>query len=177
MKRTNNKVLAGFLITTQGMISKLTGLVSIAWGWCLMTLGTILNFFIPVREMFHVLFLLLIFDAIFGLMASKKNKQAFTSDRMRSSFYKLLVYLVVLCLVFIVEKVLAFDLTIRILFGVAYAIELVSISANLLILRPNMPFLKLVSGALVGEIASKMSMSKDEVEDKLGLKKEDKKND
>lgn len=159
------------------MISKIISLVSVAWGWALMGMATVLNFFMPAKEMFHVLFLLLIIDTIVGLMASRKNKQAFTSDKMRSSFYKLLVYLIVLCLVFIVETVLVFDLTVKLLFGVAYAIELVSIAANLLILRPNMPFLRLISGALIGEIASKMNMGKDEVEDILDNKKKNRRNE
>lgn len=172
-----NKVLAGLALTTKGMISKIISLVSVAWGWALMGMATVLNFFMPAKEMFHVLFLLLIIDTIVGLMASRKNKQAFTSDKMRSSFYKLLVYLIVLCLVFIVETVLVFDLTVKLLFGVAYAIELVSIAANLLILRPNMPFLRLISGALIGEIASKMNMGKDEVEDILDNKKKNRRNE
>lgn len=165
-----NKVCAGMIVTVDGIIAKLTALISVAWGWLLMGAASLLNFFIPAREMFHVLFLLLITDAVVGLMASKKNKQPFTSDKMRSSFYKLLVYLVVLCLVFVVERVLEFDLTLKILFGIAYAIELVSVAANLLILRPNMPFLRLISGALIGEIASKTNLDKQEVEDILDSK-------
>lgn len=162
-----NKVCAGLVLTIQGIASKLTSLISFVWGWALMGAGTILNFFLPAREMFHVLFLFLMVDMTTGLLASRKNKQAFTSDKMRSSFYKLLVYLVVLCLVFIAEKVIDFSITLKVLFGIAYAIELVSVVANMLILRPNMPILRLLSGALIGEIASKTNMDKDDVEEIL----------
>lgn len=165
-----NKVCTGLMLTIEGIASKLLALVSFAWGWFILGAGTVLNFFLPVRDMFHVLFLVLIIDMVVGLMASKKNKQAFTSDKMRSSFYKLLVYLIVLCLVFVVEKVIDFSLTLKLLFGIAYAIELVSIAANLLILRPSMPFLRLLSGALIGEIASKTNIDKEEVEDILNSK-------
>lgn len=137
-----------------------------------MILGLIFNFFLPVREMFHVLFLLLLVDIITGILASRKNKQAFTSDKARSSFYKLLVYLIVLCLMFIVEKAIGLNITLKVLFSVSYAIEFVSISANLLILRPNMPILRLISGALIGEISNKMNMDKDKVEEILENKNE-----
>ena len=171
-----NKVFAGIILTTKGMTSKIVSLISVAWGWVIVVVATVFNLFLPIRDMFYVLFLLLAVDTIVGLLASKKNKKAFTSDKARGCFYKLFVYLVVLCLVFIAETVLVFDLTVKLLFGVGYAIELVSIAANLLILHPNMPFLRLISGALIGEIASKMNMGKDEVEDILNKKdeKEDK---
>lgn len=163
----HNKVSAGLMMTIEGIATKLISLVSFVWGWVLVGTGTILNFFLPIKDMFHVLFLVLIVDMVAGLLASKKNNQAFTSDKMRSSFYKLLVYLVVLCLVYIVETRFNFDITLKILFGIAYAIEIISVVANLLILKPDMPFLRLLSGALIGEIANKTNMDKKEVEDIL----------
>ena len=63
-----NKVLAGLLLTTKGMLLKLTSLVSASWGWILMIFTSALNFFIPAKEMFHVLFLLLAVDTVTGLM-------------------------------------------------------------------------------------------------------------
>lgn len=162
-----NKVCAGLMLTAEGMVSKLISLISFVWGWLIMGAGTILNFFLPAKDMFHVLFLVLITDMVVGLLASRKSKQAFTSDKMRSSFYKLLVYLVVLCLVYTVETTYDFNLTLKVLFGIAYAIEIVSVVANLLILKPDMPFLRLLSGALIGEIASKTNMDKKVVEEIL----------
>ena len=58
-------------------------------------------------------------------------------------------------------------ITPKIIFAVIGGVELWSISANALILQPQLPFLRLFKKYLVNEIGKKLDMSPDEVSDLL----------
>jgi hypothetical protein len=73
----------------------------------------------------------------------------------------------VLCLTFAVSKEIGIEIAYKVMFALASLVELYSIISNMLIVKPDMPFLKIFKGIVSGEIASKLNISKEEVDNTL----------
>ena len=63
-------------------------------------------FFAPIATLGHVLVLVIIFDFITGILASKKRKEPILSRKMSRSIYKLLLYSLFLLVLYSLEVVL-----------------------------------------------------------------------
>ena len=63
-------------------------------------------FFAPIATLGHVLVLVIIFDFIKGILASKKRKEPILSRKMSRSIYKLLLYSLFLLVLYSLEVVL-----------------------------------------------------------------------
>ena len=155
------------LFTAIGIKTKLGLLFSSFYNWTLSVLGLLFAFLLPLKWMFILLFIILGFDFIFGLMAAKKRNENITSGKARQTIFKVLIYLIVLSIAFGIESLFGVTFVIKILFALASLIELYSIISNILIIKPNMPFFRLFTGIVSGEIAKKTGISKEKIDDLL----------
>ena len=112
------------------------------------------------------------FDALFGIWVARRQGRFILSELLRTTFFKLMVYLnLVVVFVFIDKFAGAGGLETRITtMIVASAIclaEAWSSCGNALIINPNFPLLRLLRRALTGEIARKLEIDPDQVENYL----------
>ena len=159
-----------FIAALSGIWSKIILVFSSIWGWIVIALTAILNHYLPIKFQFILLMVVIFVDMISGILASIKSNKSITSDRLRGTLLKVLIYMVLLMLTFSAEQQFDFNFTTLILFAIAYIVELYSVAANLLIIKPDMPFLRLITGTLIGEISQKMGLEKDEVKEILNEK-------
>lgn len=150
-----------------GITSKIAAILSTTWGWVVLTVGTILTFFIPLKVLFIVLGAIIIGDLVFGIWAAIKKGEHITSSKLRSTLIKSLVYLTVIPAAYAVEAIIGWAIAYKVLFAIAAGTEIYSMIANLLIIKPDMPFLRLFKGLVSGEIAKKVGLTQDKVEDLL----------
>ena len=105
-----------------------------------------------------------IMDAVWGIAVSIKRGKFALSELARLTVAKLAVYGCAMLTFIGVDKLIDADITTA---AVATAITLVefwSSCGSMLILYPNLPALRLLKKALIGEIASKLHIPEDEVE-------------
>jgi len=158
------------IITLAGIWAKITAVWSNIWGAALNVIGFILAYMLPVKELFVVLAIIIAFDFVLGILAAVKTKAIISSSKMRGTLVKVALYGIVLGLAYTIEKQFSWDVATKVLFALAGAVELLSIIANSLILKPDMPFLKLFLILVEGEIAKKLNIDKDKVKEILGKK-------
>lgn len=110
-----------------------------------------------------------VMDAFWGILSSLKQKRFTRSELARDSFSKLAVYGSVILIFIFIDKLIGVSngLTTSVICICIILVELFSTAASMLICFPNMPFLKLLKKALVGEIASKMNIKTEDVEKAL----------
>ena len=164
MKKEVSGVELSLILTVGGIWSKLITVFSTFWGWVVTLFTFILTFLLPVKDMFVLLFIIIAFDMLFGIWASILKKKSITSSKLRGTIIKTMIYLVVLSLAFAIENQLGWSLICKVLFSIASSIELYSVIANLLIIKPDMVFLKLFSKLVKGEIANKAKVKEEEVD-------------
>jgi len=98
-----------------------------------------------------------------GVFASIKLKKFVLSEGFRETFNKITMYASMLLMVHAIVKSIHEEwfLATRLSCALAAACELWSISANMLIVKPDMVFLKLFRLQLKGEIEKKIGMNTD----------------
>lgn len=129
----------------------------------------IANYFAGYKFTCIVVAVVVILDAFWGIAAAIKQKRFACSELMRSTFVKFSAYATAVILAIFMEDVTSMDTTIcsAIVSAGICATELWSIAGNILIIEPNIPFFKLLRPALRGEIARKLGVSEDEVDNVL----------
>lgn len=144
-------------------------------GWVVLT---ILSFITGYEMMLCLLLLVTIMDAIWGVAVSVKQGQFVLSDLLRRTIVKLLSYLSIFLVLMCVEKILSINgiATAVVVSGIALT-ELWSTCGNILIIYPNLAFLRLMRPVLKGEIARKLNISEEQVEKALNVKPKRKKHD
>ena len=122
------------------------------------------------KLMIYLVVIATFIDLVCGIAVAVKRKNFARSELMRQTVEKLVVYgtamLVFLCIdkAIEAETTLEIDLTSGIVGVVIAMTETWSFLASLLILFPANPLLRLMSKALVGEIARKLGCDESEVE-------------
>lgn len=156
------------LATLTSMGSKIVAIFSSIWGWIATIILSFLTYLTPLKYLFLILSFLIILDFIFGISASIKLKKQITSDKMRSTILKIMVYIITIPLIFAMEKQLVgWEILSDIVFAIAFGVEGYSLISNMLIVNPNNPFLKFLKILLSGEIAKKLGIEKDKVVEEL----------
>lgn len=162
-------MVSGLLYVHTSLFSKIAQCYSSTEG-VLGFLGCLaFNYFIGYEGMILFVILCVIIDGIFGIVSATKRGVYTTSTLMRQSLNKILVYIVVIILLIGIERL--FDISST--FPVAAVVSLISlcelwsISASCLIINPRIPVLRLFQKILVGEIAMKLGITKDEVDNAL----------
>lgn len=140
----------------------------------------ILNFFSGYEIALIAVGLAIFFDFFFGVWASSMRGTFVKTKAWGNSFVKILVYGSVIIIVRTLEMGINEDsfLTTKLVCSFATACELWSVMANILIINPDLPFISLLRKSLANEIADKLHIDKEEVEEELNkrVQKKNKKN-
>lgn len=144
-------------------IDRLTQILQTPWGWALgigLALG---NYFAAHSFIVFLVVAVTLIDAAWGIAVSISRGQFTLSELARLTIAKLAVYG---CAVFVfvgLDKFMDSTLATSLVAASIILVEFWSSCASMLILFPNFLFLRLMKKALVGEIASKLKMSEEEV--------------
>jgi hypothetical protein len=123
------------------------------------------NFINPEIYSFSVVGITILADLIWGIIVAKKQNRFILSEAIRNTFLKVNIYGCALLLIYAVERGLHDDWFIgtKVACAIAAACEFWSTSASMLIVSPNMPFLRLLRMQLKGEIEKKVGYPIDNV--------------
>lgn len=156
----------------KAVLASTSKFLSTAWG----KLTSLMTFFASVgladiAGILHFTLGLVAVDMAFGIAVTVKRKgwSHILSSRLRDSLVKALFYLIIIIALFLIEKnvVDGYALTAKLAFSVICGTELWSIMANMLVLMPNIPVLKMLSKMLEQEIAKKTGVDEAKVKEEL----------
>jgi len=149
----------------QHLLIKIHPIFTTIWGWILIALTTLWSFIKPELYPFSVVYFAILLDLIWGIAAAVKLKKYIRSERIRETFKKIIIYSVSLLLILLIEKILheEWEVATRVSCAIAAACEFWSISANMLIVKPDMPFVRLFRLQLKGEIEKKVGHNVDKI--------------
>lgn len=115
-------------------------------------------------------------DAVFGVWSSLKRGRFFESRRLRDTAIKLLIYSGLQIATILLDKVVTTELLcMRATTALIVVCEIWSSLASVTIIYPNFVVGKLMKKYLTGEIANKLGIDKDDIDNILN--KEEKKNE
>ena len=148
---------------------KLPEILKSAWGAIMAIAVAGANFFAGYEFMVAFVFLCAVLDQFFGTVVAVKQHKFVLSELMRNTVVKLMSYGGVMFIVVGIEHVLGSDsrITMSIVTAVIAAAELWSISGNVLIIKPDFVFFKLLRPTLKGEIGRKLGIEPEEVDKAL----------
>lgn len=140
-------------------------ILSCTYGWLLIIVNCIFMFFAPEKASFIVVGLLILADLIWGVLASLKLKKFILSKALRETFKKVNIYSFALAGAYLIELIIHDSgfIGIKVLALLAACCELWSMSASMLIIKPDMPFLRIFRLQLKGEMESKVNKNLDKI--------------
>jgi hypothetical protein len=133
---------------------------STSFGWMIALLSAVATIIAPEKTSFIVVAGAILADLFWGVAAAIKLKKFFLSTALRDTVKKIGIYSFAMLGAMAIESIAHAEGTfvaIRTIAVIAAVCEFWSMSASMLIVYPNMPFLKLLRGQLKGEIQSKVS--------------------
>jgi hypothetical protein len=147
------------------MLLHITKLFSKGYGYILTMLSSVLTFTFEEEVAFAVVFLTVIGDLFWGIFASLKMHKFILSHALRETFSKIGIYAFALLGIAFIENLIHDGLLVglKVSCAIAAACELWSMSASMLIIKPDMPFLKIFHLQLKGEIESKLGKNLDTI--------------
>ena len=157
---------------------KLMEVLSTFGGWLLTILLAIINFLGGYKMAIIAVVVCILLDAIWGITAAIKRGSYARSELMRDTLSKAGAYGSGLLMFMLIEALIGVGWTYGTdtLAAVICITELWSMSANILIINPRVPFFRMLNKALTGEIARKLGISEDEVQETFKeIEKENKK--
>lgn len=140
------------------ILNLLKRVAATVYGWSIAGLNFVFAFFAPEKYSFNLVLFAIFLDALFGVMVAVKQGKFLKSKLARVTIFKIVSYFSALMLLYMVEKLVHGTgfIGIKVAAAWAAACEFWSMSANVLILRPNMPFFRLIRKQLKGEISAKL---------------------
>ena len=156
---------------------KLLMILSSIYGWITGILLIILNAIVDHKIAITFVVVVVTLDLFWGIAAARKMHRFATSELMRDTLGKLAVYGTAILTFCFIDKMLGDTLTTAVICSIITLVELWSSMGNALIVFPNLPFLRLIRGALVGEIANKLHVSEDFVKATFEIMDEKKKDE
>ena len=166
------KSISGVIAT---MIEKFDSMISTFGGFVCAVFIAMFEFLAGYKVAILVVFVAVFLDMIWGIAAARAQKKYARSELMRDTITKVGGYGAAILMTAMLENLLIGSHTIGIDDGantrwavdvVAFVIsctEFWSMSGNILIVRPNSVFFRIIRMSLVGEIARKLGMQEDEV--------------
>lgn len=142
------------------ILEQLTSALNSAYGWFLTLMVSAIAFIQPEMWSFYVVGGAIFADLVWGIAAAVKQKKFLLSKAMRETIKKIGIYSFAMVGALAIEKITHTEgsfIAVKTIAIFAAVCEFWSMSASMLIIKPNMPFLKLFRGQLKGEIASKVS--------------------
>ena len=133
---------------------------STPFGWVVAPLSAFATIIAPEKTSFIVVAGAILADLFWGVAAAIKLKKFILSKALRDTVKKIGIYSFAMLGAMAIESIAHAEGTfvaIRTIAVFASVCEFWSMSASMLIVYPNMPFLKLLRGQLKGEIQSKVS--------------------
>lgn len=109
-------------------------------------------------------------DAVWGIAVSVSRGQFTLSGLMRLTVAKIAVYGCALTIFIGLDRMADTELTTSVVGSMIVLCEAWSMSASMLILFPHIPLLRLLRKALTGEIATKLRLTPEEVEEEMEVK-------
>ena len=109
----------------------------------------------------------ILLDAVWGISASIKQGKFTLSELMRQTVAKIAIYGSALAVFIQIDKVASTELCTTVVSIPVLVCEIWSMAGSMLIVKPDMPFLRLFKHVLKGEIANKLGVAPEEVEDIL----------
>lgn len=108
-----------------------------------------------------------IIDLLWAVGVSIKRGMFCVSTGLTKTFLKLGVYATFLTMAVILESALTpdWDYLFRGMAAIIITAEIISISAHILIIKPNLPFLRLMTKFLSSEISKKLGVSEEDVKE------------
>jgi len=169
MKRTEMEIQ--ILTILSNIWFAINGFLSTCWGKIILAALFIGSTFAPISGLIHITLILVFIDMLFGIVVTVKTKGSkhLLSSRLRDSIIKLFFYLLFIMLFFMIEKEL-FDqwyIGAKAVFSITSGVEIWSILANMLILAPNLPFLKLLKKVLSAEMSKKLGLTDEDIKNTL----------
>lgn len=137
-------------------------------GW-IITAGIFLAeyFFADHAIVVKAVLIAILLDAVWGISASIKQGKFALSELMRQTVAKIAIYGSALAALIQVDKVASTTLCTTVVSIPILVCEIWSMAGSMLIVKPDMPFLRLFRTVLKGEIANKLGVAPEEVEDIL----------
>lgn len=162
--------------TIDHILGRLVALLQTLHGWMVM-LGIFFLDYIAGHE-FSVCLVVAVtlMDACWGIAVSLKRGKFALSELARLTVAKFAVYGCALLTFIGIDKIADTELVTSVVAAAITLVELWSACGSMLIIFPSMPALKLLRKALTGEIASKLHVEPEEVEQILGEFEKQKKN-
>ena len=142
------------------ILEQLQNALNSVYGWFLTLMTAAFTFIQPEKWSFIVVGGAILADLVWGIAAAIKLKKFLLSKALRETVKKIGIYSFALVGVLAIEKITHAEgsfIAVKTIAVFASVCEFWSMSASMLIIKPNMPFLKLFRGQLKGEIASKGS--------------------
>jgi len=146
------------------ILENLSNAFNSVYGWFLTLMTAAFTFIQPEAWSFYVVAGAIAADLIWGVAAAIKLKKFILSLALRETVKKIGIYSFALVGALAIEKITHNEgsfIAVRSIAIFAAVCEFWSMSASMLIIKPDMPFLKLFRGQLKGEIASKVSKNVD----------------
>lgn len=140
--------------------------------WILSAITFVLTWLGETTELLIYIVLVCVIDMILGIWRSYRNNIALTSSGIRQTIGKLSAYFIVIVCAVMVDKAVNIDSIIvtRAVCVIAITAEVWSILANLCILFPGVPAIKIARKFLISEIAEKVNIETTELEQFLNNK-------
>ena len=153
----------------QSFLIKMRELLHTLWGWFLIFCSAIVNFLGDYKVSVLAVVIAVVLDAFWGIWAAIRQGKYARSELMRDTMSKIAAYGSALVITIMIEQVKDWEsMFVTSLIAVLIcATELWSISGNILIVNPNAVFFKLLRPALKGEIARKLGIGEDKVDEVL----------
>lgn len=151
---------------------KLMYLLSTIWGKILLVVAWIVEFVGGYELAIWSVVVAITLDLIWGVWASIVRGKFAKSELLRETISKMTAYMSGLLMFILAEKNLPGDsfFIVSIIAAVMVCTELLSMSANILIVNPKIMFFKLIRPALKGEIANKLHVPEEKVDEILDNK-------
>ena len=157
-------------------IERFDAMISTFAGFLLTMAIGVFNFFVGYKVALLVVFAAVFLDMVWGIAAARKQGRFTCSELARDTFSKIGAYGTALVMTILIENLIMGShamgseegtyvrWAVDIVASIIAAVEAWSICGNILV-RPNLPFFKLIRNPLVGEIARKLHISEDEVKE------------
>lgn len=149
-----------------GLIEKVQSVFNSVLGNIILAVTSVISFFQPEWVSFAVVLGAIFADLFWGISAAVKTKKFILSIAMRETLKKIGIYSFSMAGVYCVEMIIhdtGSFIGVKAVAVLASACELWSMSASMLIVKPDMPFLKIFRLQLKGEIEAKLGKNVDSI--------------
>ncbi len=150
------------------MVEKIHVFLTSSWGLLLTLIGFVGSFLAPVKYAFIAVGIAMLFDFLFALISSWKQKKPILSSEAKVTFVKVVIYFGALFVIFVLERVFSGDsfYFTKLACVIAGGCELWSMLASALIIAPKLLFPKVLRLQLKGEVESKLGKNVSNLLDK-----------